>query len=266
MIPNSYKLSTRAASVDGSSEDGRCSLLSNRRDGGQRCRTPYGSVLFDGVIPSLHEINSSMCWASQLLTLFGGTLITFDFTRPTNINNTVIPFTGISVIDIVMFNCPSRHVGAIGIAVLDVTNWIPTYVSIANNTSCNHLIRTCIDSFNTFSSVIVLGFISPRSHIYLAEVKFYSNGGHHNCSSVGVMNTATSSTTSTCSSTTMDTTNMTGTEKTFNLDPCILSIICDPVCKNQNHYNLEKTMEIQETISFSENHKDLCSTYILPLN
>ena len=56
VIPNSYKLSTRAASVDESSEDGRCSLLSNLRDGGQRCRTPYGSVLFDGVIPSFMRL------------------------------------------------------------------------------------------------------------------------------------------------------------------------------------------------------------------
>ena len=76
---------------------------------GYFCKAPASSVLFDGVIPT---INNSTTWARQLLTFSTDSnsfYITFIFTSPTSVNGTRIPFSGVSHIDIVMFNCHSRH-------------------------------------------------------------------------------------------------------------------------------------------------------------
>ena len=68
---------------------------------------PLSSVLFVG-IPTLTGLEGDM-WASQLLTLNTSTSsasITFDFTNPTDRNGPT-NYTGVSVIEIVMFNCPA---------------------------------------------------------------------------------------------------------------------------------------------------------------
>ena len=92
---------------------------------GDSCLAPTGSYLFDVVIPT---IKNSTMWAGQLLTFSmpSSTLsITFTFMPPTSVNSTIILFTGVSGIDIVMFNCPSRyHVKTIGIVVKDNTERI----------------------------------------------------------------------------------------------------------------------------------------------
>ena len=52
-------------------------------------------------------------WASQLLTLNTSTSsasITFDFTNPTDRIGPVGYYAGVSVIEVVMFNCPARGI------------------------------------------------------------------------------------------------------------------------------------------------------------
>ncbi len=49
-------------SVNGSSEDGNCSLIATL------CNEPTTSVLQDGIIPTLTRLDGDM-WASQLLTI-----------------------------------------------------------------------------------------------------------------------------------------------------------------------------------------------------
>ncbi len=62
-------------SVNGSSEDGNCSLIVTL------CNEPTTNVLQDGIIPTLTGLDGDM-WASQLLTINTDrptTDITFDF-------------------------------------------------------------------------------------------------------------------------------------------------------------------------------------------
>ena len=150
------------------------------------CSAPAGSVLFDGVIPI---INNSTTWAGQLLvfrTPSGTALsITFTFKRPTSVNGTRIPFTGVSSIDVVMFTCPSRHhARTIGITFKDNKKNIIENISFTAYTSCDHAItiRTS-DKFFTSSNETTLVFFGeqgPSVHlIYLAEVTFYSSSDNH---------------------------------------------------------------------------------------
>ena len=67
-------------SVNGSSENGNCSLTSSVCP---RCREPTTSVLQDGIIPTLTGLDGDM-WASQLLTINtanSSIAITFNFTK-----------------------------------------------------------------------------------------------------------------------------------------------------------------------------------------
>ena len=101
-------MSVPAVSEIGSSETGRCSDVS---DSGRVCNAPCSSVLFDG-IPTLTGLEGDM-WASQLLTLNTSTSsasITFDFTNPTDRIGQVEYYAGVSVIEVVMFNCPATGI------------------------------------------------------------------------------------------------------------------------------------------------------------
>ena len=145
------------------------------------CMAPASSVLFDGVIPT---ISNSTTWAGQLLTFSlpsGNTLsITFTFMPPTSVNGTRIPFTGVSRVEIVMFNCPSRYHGrTIGIVVKDNNERIFESISFTDYTSCDHLIRIYTsDNFHISSNEIKLVFTGEKGPsvylIYLAEFTFYS--------------------------------------------------------------------------------------------
>ena len=195
MVPNSYLSSIKSVSLNGSHVGGGCSTTIYRN--GDFCRAPASSVLFDGVIPI---INNSTTWARQLLTFSmhgGNTLsITFIFMAPTSVNGTRIPFTGVSGIEIVMFNnCPSRYHGrTIGIVVKD-NKRILENISFTGYTSCDHMIRICTSVyFSTSSNEITLVFIGEQGPsvylIYLAEVTFYSSHDNH-----GTVGPITSSTT-----------------------------------------------------------------------
>ncbi len=93
-----------AISERGSSATGHCSNVS---DSGRECSTPRSSVLLDG-IPTLTGLDGDM-WATQLLTLNTSTSsssITFDFNTVFD-TNAVTTYTGVELIEIVMFNCLS---------------------------------------------------------------------------------------------------------------------------------------------------------------
>ena len=171
---------------------GGCSILIVRN--GEFCRVPASSVLFDGVIPI---INNSTTWAGQLLT-FNTTSdslsITFIFMPPTSVNGTRIPFTGVSGIEVVMFNCPTiYHARTTSIVFKDNREGgILEHISTDNYT--DHVIRICTsDNFYTSSNEIIIEFVRqpgvPVYLLYLAEVTFYSS--HNNHCTVGSITTST---------------------------------------------------------------------------
>ena len=193
VVPNSYLSNKRSVSLNGSSVGGGCSIIIVGND--EFCMAPASSVLFDGVIPI---INNSTTWAGQLLTFnitSNSLSITFAFKPPTSVNGTRIPFTGVSGIDIVMFNCPSIYHGrTIGIVVKDNTRKLHKNISFTEYTSCDQVIRICTaENFYTSSNEITLVFIGEQGPLvyllYLAEVTFYSTSDNH-CS-VGPITSAT---------------------------------------------------------------------------
>ena len=173
-------MNAAAVSESGSSETGRCS---NVCDFGRVCNAPRSSVLFDG-IPILTGLEGDM-WASQLLTLNTSTSsasITFNFTNPTNRNkHKFIP--GIGVIEVVMFNCRTRRIGASIVRVS--TNRYDYFENIAVSESCDYLVRGCSSGLISLSlQPITLSFNNVYSRLYIAEITFYSSYTRQ-CSSVG---------------------------------------------------------------------------------
>ncbi len=157
-----------AISERGSSATGHCSDVS---DSGRVCNTPRNSVLFDG-IPTLTGLDGDM-WATQLLTLNTSTSsasIIFDFNTVFD-SNGVTTYTGVELIEIVMFNCPTRGIGANVTQVFGDDNDIGT---IAIEPSCNNLVRGCNMALSTTATIITLVFDTSLV-TYIAEISFYSN-------------------------------------------------------------------------------------------
>ena len=175
-------MSVPAVSESGSSETGHCSNVS---DSGRVCNAPRSSVLFDG-IPTLTGLKGDM-WASQLLTLntsISSASITFDFTNPTDRNGPT-NYAGVSVIEVVMFNCPARGIGAGSIAVNvgDIS-----FDNIVVSESCQYLVRACSNEVSTLTREVTLNFMNQLQHVYLADVTFYTTS--RPCSPIGPINTS----------------------------------------------------------------------------
>ncbi len=159
-------MSPAAISERGSSATGHCSDVS---DSGRVCNTPRSSVLFDGIIPTLTGLDGDM-WATQLLTLDTSTSssITFNF-------NEIANYVGVGTIEVVMFSCSMRGIGANSISIrssddspIGTINDIPQ--------SCEYLVRTCIsDGFTTTEPILSLTFNNALQRVYLAEVTLYTN-------------------------------------------------------------------------------------------
>ena len=176
-----------AVSERGSSETGHCSNVS---DSGRVCNAPRSSVLFDGV-PTLTGLEGDM-WASQLLTLntsTSSTSITFDFTNPTDRSGSTF-YTGVEVIEVVMFNCPAREIGTNNI---QVSRKGSVADNIAVPESCDYLVRGCSTAASLYSQSITLSFSQIYPHLYIAEITFYSSITRQ-CSPVGPLNTSVEST------------------------------------------------------------------------
>ncbi len=162
-------------SVNGSSEDGNCSLMVTTI-----CNEPTTSVLQDGNIPPFTGLDGVM-WASQLLTINTDsptTDITFDFQATPG-------YVGVQRVEVVMFNCPEW-----GISVDSITLHGSTVTASIGNaltnisitpaiTSCDSLVRVCIPRLvNTDLTALTLVFqlSSASSWVHLAEVSFYGAG------------------------------------------------------------------------------------------
>ena len=167
-----------ALSENGSSETGHCSNVS---DSGRVCNAPRSSVLFDG-IPTLTGLEGDM-WASQLLTLNTSTSsanITFDFSNPTDRNGPTY-YAGVSVIEVVTFNCPAREIGTRYVTVYGYGNIVDIIPVVPH--SCENLVSACI-TLSTTATKLILHFSISFERVYLAEIKFYSDE-HRTCSPTG---------------------------------------------------------------------------------
>ena len=191
VYPGEYELSDNFNSESGSSETGNCSSLA---DSGRVCNAPLTSVLFDG-IPTLPGLDGDM-WARQLLTFdtsVSSASITFNFTTATD-NNGITTYTGVETIEVVMFNCPMRGIGTNNIAVIADGSVIDNIELTDNATSCNYLVRVCVDTtLSTTFQVITLQF-TQLQHLNIAEISFYSRMDRH-CSPVGPITTSVITTT-----------------------------------------------------------------------
>ena len=157
-------------------------------DSSRVCNAPRSSVLFDGV-PTLTGLVGDM-WASQLLTLNTSTSsasITFNFTNPADRNGPTI-YTGVEVIEVVMFNCPTREIGTNSVQVLGKGQQTDNIAVVLE--SCD-LVRGCSTtvSLSLTSQLITLSFSKTYPRLYIAEITFYSSFDRQ-CSPVGPLNTS----------------------------------------------------------------------------
>ena len=169
--------------MSGSSETGHCPDVS---DSGRVCNAPRSSVLFDG-IPTLIGLEGDM-WASQLLTLntsTPSTSITFDFTNPTDRNGPT-NYAGVEVIEVVMFNCPARGIGAGSIGVNVADNSVD---NIVVSESCEYLVRACSNEVSTSAREVTLVLMNQSPSVNVAEVTLYSSASRP-CSPIGPINTS----------------------------------------------------------------------------
>ncbi len=170
-------------SVNGSSEDGNCSILATTI-----CNEPTTSVLQDGIISTFTGLDGDM-WASQLLTINTDSLttdITFDFEDTPG-------YVGVERVEVVMFNCPEWEISVDSIFLYRSTT--PTSIGnmIANIsptiTSCDSLVRVCISrSVSSTQIALTLRFqlSSASTWVHLAEVSFY--GADPTCPPESILN------------------------------------------------------------------------------
>ncbi len=158
-------------SVNGSSEDGNCSLIVTI------CNEPTISVLQDGIIPTLTGLDGDM-WASQLLTINTDSPtidITFDFEATPG-------YVGVQRVEVVMFNCPEGGISVDSITLYgsNTTTSIGSALTTISPTitSCDSLVRVCISRpvSSTLTALILRFQLSSASTwVHLAEVSFYEN-------------------------------------------------------------------------------------------
>ena len=177
-IPSRYYYPTaETMSVNGSSQDGRCSSVLSSSASYSMCEAPTSSVLFDGKIPTLNGLDGDM-WASQLLVLQihnpEGQFLVSDFNGTSN-------YEGVGRVELVMFNCPEWGIAVQDIQFLAVPHIMANSFSVdrtfsPTTTSCDSLVRVCVSIAFT-DLVIFLQFIpAPGSNrTYLAEVEFYGD-------------------------------------------------------------------------------------------
>ncbi len=157
-------------SVNGSSEDGNCSLVDTTT-----CNEPNTSVLQDGIMPTLTGLDGDM-WASQLLTIntySPTTDITFDFEATPS-------YVGVQRVEVVMFNCPEWGISVDSIILYGSTN----KTSIGNIfaiisptiTSCDSLVRVCLSGSTLTALTLRFHLSSASTWVHLAEVSFYGAG------------------------------------------------------------------------------------------
>ena len=164
--------------MNGSSITANCLSAASVGGGTFICSTPSSSVLYDGNIPTLMALDGNM-WANELLTLQPlqpgiSTLVAFDFT-------TTPGYSGISRVEIFMFNCPEWGISAQTISLLQASDisLAGTPITTVNPmvTSCESLVRVCIPCSSNQPAIGLQFTVRPDSDwIHLAEVAFYNDG------------------------------------------------------------------------------------------
>ena len=160
-----------AASVNGSSKAGGCSILFGFVSCGTNTTPTLANVLFDGNIPTLTRLDGDM-WASDLLTLHEAGIATIQGAfRPIQ--------RAIHSIEVVLFNCPQWGIGTSNITILGRDSSGQAYVVSKtippSLTSCDSLVRICILTAAIYYDVFLYFQTPPGSNwTHLAEIVFYS--------------------------------------------------------------------------------------------
>ena len=169
-------------SLFGSQATGRCTSIA----AGNICNGT--SVLNDGIIPILRGISTSCPeseWANQLFTMRrnlsrgAGIVLSFEV-EPVNHDR----------VELVVFNCPEHSIHTPVVNVYIDTSFNPERLGflktsqVLSNTSCDHLIRFCVD-LNGAVSVTAFDLEFPYQNnsdfVFLAEVTLL-DGGAEPCS------------------------------------------------------------------------------------
>lgn len=156
-----------AESVNGSSADGQCSNVSRNL-----CTDPISSILSDGNVPELTGLDGDM-WASELLTLVPRGL---RFQLPASVIadfSGIADYVGLSRVEVVLFNCPDWGIMPQEIIFRD--NSVSRSFNPAR-TSCEQLVRTCVEQF-TNDTIVILQFVfAPGSnYTHIAEITFFND-------------------------------------------------------------------------------------------
>ena len=159
--------------INGSSPTGRCRHYDSSNITEFTCHQPTTSVLCDGSIPTLSELDGGR-WTNQLVTIRLNSTLP-DPTALFTVNSKI------SRVEVVMFNCLQWEIGVQAIEgyVTDDTGDVNITTATVNTSSCDSLVRVCLNISNTHPENLVgLRFYPyPNSAwVHLAEVAFYSAG------------------------------------------------------------------------------------------
>ena len=176
VVPSSCLFPTSdTVSVNGSSTTGNCSEVTSNGLV-SICADPTSSVLYDSNIPTLSGLDGDM-WASQILTVQPYnrfTEVTFDFTFTPG-------YEKIKRVEVAIFNCPEWGTAIRSIILQAATSAFggsrDSLATIRPTiTSCDSLVRYCIQSTNTLPVFVLFFTLSSGSNwLHLAEVAFYND-------------------------------------------------------------------------------------------
>ena len=176
-----HTLPSERVSRFGSQVDGRCNSTSVMNDVNICNGT---SVLNNGVTPTLYGVSEdpSSEWARQLFTMRrnGTDTISLTFQLASGVNR--------DRVEVTVFNCPQRGIYVPFVHVYVNFQLLPQTRSLITrkplqNTSCNHLIKFCLDfGLSTTSRFFTLEFPHQidSDFVFLGEVTFY-DGGSSSC-------------------------------------------------------------------------------------
>ena len=175
--PIRHTLPSQLMSVFGSDVNGRCTSISGTDS--NICNGT--SVLNDGIIPVLSGVSqeNNSEWAAQLFTM----------RRQGNeriIVSVEVPPTCLNSVQLTVFNCPQQGIYAPAVNVYsypslrpEINGNLPANESITNETltatSCDHLIRFCIDFGSVFTLpyyILEFPYQNNSDFVFLNEVTF----------------------------------------------------------------------------------------------
>ena len=127
--------------INGSMENGGCSDVVNSDENQVTCNSPTSSVLFDGVTPTLTELDGDT-WAEQLMVLedLSPTSLQFQFNFICHPN-----YTGVTGVEVALFNCPEWQTGLEYIQLSGDDGQTPSTIrTLVTESSCDTLINMYI--------------------------------------------------------------------------------------------------------------------------